>query len=73
MVLDILPLKESSTYNNANSIPRIRDGAMRSGWTDSFYYIIFYTITKVILLFIKIKINTIILINATQILKRIGL
>jgi hypothetical protein len=26
---------ESSTYNNANSILRyLRDGAMRSGWTD---------------------------------------
>ena len=26
---------ESSTYNNANSIPRIRDGAMRYRWTDN--------------------------------------
>jgi hypothetical protein len=33
-VLDIL-LNELFTYNNANSIPRIRDSAMRSGWTDN--------------------------------------
>jgi hypothetical protein len=29
-------LIELSTYNNANSIPRIRNGAMRSGWTDNY-------------------------------------
>ena len=32
--INILP-NESSTYNNANSIPQIRDGAMRYRWTDT--------------------------------------
>ena len=35
-------LIESSTYNNANSIPRIRDGAMRSGWTDTYWSVCTY-------------------------------
>jgi hypothetical protein len=62
-------LIESSTYNNANSIPRyLRDGAMRSGWTDNIaYYKNAYKSIDISLAKQGIELSNLILINLFQI------